>query len=280
MSNLYELQRGGVSLGEFSSAELRTMAKQGDLKPDDMVRSLGSSYKWIKAGGIKDLGLSTPQADDVQITSAPTKTHTPITEESVGAVMERSGEMVSELAEALSYNREELPARLTAFMQDSDPMQYCSRPSKLALILSLVVRLGLFAVVEVVILITILLEGTAGRLASAFILILIIMGFSAFFMYLGWKNTFYVITKTRTLMMIGIFNVKITIIMNKHVQIISINTGIVDSWLGLNTIDVYTAARASGIASVVRPEGCIRLKNVNASQVMQHYAIPADDSQH
>jgi membrane protein YdbS with pleckstrin-like domain len=63
---------------------------------------------------------------------------------------------------------------------------------------------------------------------------------------LAWKNTFYVIARDKIVVRAGIFNRAIKIVWVKNVQEISINSGVVDRWLNLNTIHFSTASSGIG----------------------------------
>jgi membrane protein YdbS with pleckstrin-like domain len=95
--------------------------------------------------------------------------------------------------------------------------------------------------------------------------------------YYSWKNRYYIITPERTIVAQGIFNVAIKIIFNRHIQLVSINTGIIDRWIGLNTVEVSTAAQggAGGIMASFPglSRGAVQLKSVNVKDVIGCYDV-------
>jgi len=125
------------------------------------------------------------------------------------------------------------------FLQKTDYTSYASRPSTTALWLS--------------------------------VLVSAIVGFFFFFIgalvlaviaYYSWRNQYYIITPQRTIVSHGIFNVKISVIFNRNIQAISINTGLIDRWLGLNKIKISTASLL---------EGTVQMKYVKVRDVMRCY---------
>ena len=68
-------------------------------------------------------------------------------------------------------------------------------------------------------------------------------------LHLSWKNTFCVIARDKIVVRAGIFNRAIKIVWVKNIREISINSGVVDRWLNLNTIHFSTAS--SGIGGVL-----------------------------
>ena len=93
--------------------------------------------------------------------------------------------------------------------------------------------------------------------------------------YYSWKNRYYIITADRTITSQGIFNVGITILFNRHIQLIAINTGIIDRFLGLNSIEISTAAQG-GKGGVLAQfpgllKGSCQFKSVNVKEVIGCY---------
>lgn len=82
------------------------------------------------------------------------------------------------------------------------------------------------------------------------------------FIYAAWKRTVYAISDRRTYAISGIFNIMVRVIPNNNVQSISINTGIVDRLLGLNTVVVNSAASGAPIMWLL-PAGSIRMLHIN-----------------
>ena len=129
-------------------------------------------------------------------------------------------------------------------------MIYASRPEKNALIIQLVL-------------------GGLVSLLSLF-LIPIVLPIVLMCIYFSWKNQYYLITAERTIISQGIFNVGIKTIFNRHIIMISINTGTVDRYLGLNSIQLATAAQSGG-AGFGLAKGCVELKYVRVGDVLKCY---------
>ena len=112
-------------------------------------------------------------------------------------------------------------------------------------------------------------------LSLFFVGVFVVLPIALTITYFSWKNRYYTITKERTIVSQGIFNVGITIIFNRHIQLIAINTGIIDGWIGLNTIEVSTAAQGGAGGIMARfpglAKGSTRLKSVNVKDVIGCY---------
>jgi len=56
MANTYEVKRNEIMVGTFVSSEIKNMASTGALKPDDLIRKVGTD-KWVRAETVKSLTL-------------------------------------------------------------------------------------------------------------------------------------------------------------------------------------------------------------------------------
>jgi membrane protein YdbS with pleckstrin-like domain len=176
----------------------------------------------------------------------------------------------------------ELPMKIKELFFSNEKLEYASRPAKIILIVQLVVFGGPCAIGMLGALMAMignLLRGSAsGFVGFLFcLLILVFFGGLIFMIYLRWKNQYYVITNERTFAAQGILNVAIKVIFNRHIQMISINTGIVDRWLGLNSVQLSTAAQGGGPAGVLSffpgmVRGSVQLKYVKTAEVMCCYS--------
>jgi membrane protein YdbS with pleckstrin-like domain len=260
MSN-YKVQRDGVPIGEFSSATLRAMAAKGELLKTDLIQAAGSHDKWRQAGTIASIVFV--EASIHQTPPDPP----PVAEESIGSAIGRSKGAAREAVEALSFNQPELPGRLQELLYPREAVTYASRPSHAALLLQLLAGAIPWLIISIVVL------GWVGIVLGVLFAI-VLLPITLFVIYLKWKNTYYVITDSRTLVMVGIFSVRVHILQNHCVQFVSINTGIVDRWLGLNTVELMTAAShfsANAYFGGGQP-GTIKLKSVNASDIIHQYS--------
>ena len=79
--------------------------------------------------------------------------------------------------------------------------------------------------------------------------------------YLDWRNQYYVITKDRTFAANGVLNVNIKFDSNQDVKNVSINTGFIDRWLDLNSVRITTVVGESVV-----------LKYVKIGEVVQYYS--------
>ena len=241
MGNLYEVKRDGKKIGEFSSNQLRTMATEGQLLEDDLIRQVNSDSRWKNASSVKSFNFKNKESETISIE---------IEEDGAEEFRARSVTAASQFTEAISLQKHHLPEKMRELIHSNEKILYASRPSKTALIINMIVFGVLFAIPT--------------------------LGLSLLFTYLSWKNTYYVITKGRTIVMQGIFNVAVKILMNDNIQLISINTGIVDRWLGLNTVELSTAAQGGGVNFFPgMSTGCVTLKQVETTDVIHHYAQPA-----
>jgi hypothetical protein len=166
-----------------------------------------------------------------------------------GATTQLSAQQIRSIASQV-----DLPEKVRELIHEDEQINFASRPSKNALIISMIVYGVGFGVISFGILIP----------------------FALLFSYLSWKNTYYVITDGRTIVMRGIFNVATKIILNKNIQLISINTGMIDRWLGLNSIELATAAQGGGTGGIFgsfpgMSKGCVTLKQVEVTDVIKHY---------
>ena len=157
-------------------------------------------------------------------------------------------------------NLSEIPQRIKDVLWEGETPVYSSRPAHSALVLSMVASGIVWGIIG---------------LSFFFVGILVTLPLALVITYFSWKNRYYIITKERTIVSQGIFNVGIKIIFNRHIQLISINTGIIDRWIGLNTIEVSTAAQG-GVGGIMASfpglaKGATQLKFVNVKDVIGCY---------
>ena len=161
-----------------------------------------------------------------------------------------------------------IPTSLRQYIGEGESVRYISNPSVAALVITMIAACLPLSLVSVA---SFFEDYVAGILTVFIVLIL------ALVCYLSWKHCFYVITDKRTLISEGIFNISVRIIPNRSIQMICINTGIIDRLLGLNTIEVSSAAQGGmNILSVLagRSKGCIRMKYVNnVAAILQLYGM-------
>ena len=267
-SNTYEIKRDGKIIGaKFTSSRLREMATRGELLEKDLIRKTGTDSKWKAAGSVASFNFTDKVNETIEIEL---ENHTPelVSEDGLSSVLNRSGEAISEIKQAVLINDKYIPDKVRLLLREDEEIIHTTRPSKLALIIKLVVS-GFLLVLPILFLGFKILMGDLSML-GIFLCLNIILIILFFVIYYSWKNTYYVITKGRTIAMQGVFNVSVKIIINENIQIISINTGVIDRWLGLNTIKLLTAAQGVGLGSM--SPGTIVLKNVTVADIAPHYA--------
>jgi membrane protein YdbS with pleckstrin-like domain/uncharacterized Zn finger protein (UPF0148 family) len=169
-----------------------------------------------------------------------------------------------------------VPPRLRQLLNAGEKVVFAGNPSASVLIISLIL-MSVVVGVPLVILPAIAL--TVARDASPLIAILIgllLTSLLLYIVYLNWRNQFYLITDRRTICKQGILNVAIKILPNHNIQLISINTGILDRLLGLNSIELSSAAAGSSgrILGVFRgmTSGGVLLRYVDVDRIMPFYA--------
>jgi membrane protein YdbS with pleckstrin-like domain len=155
-----------------------------------------------------------------------------------------------------------LPERIRNILHPSETLLYASNPSRNALT-ALMVLNGI-------------VWGLIG-LCLYLVGIVVTLPIALFITYWTWKNRYYVITHHRTIVSHGIFNIATKIVPNHNIQLISINTGIIDRLLNLNSIELSTAAQggAGGIMAsfpgVAR--GGVVLKWVRVEDILKYYGL-------
>jgi len=153
----------------------------------------------------------------------------------------------------------EMPTKVKELLHEDEKILYASRPSENALKISMIVN-GI-------------VWGAIGL--SLFYGVIIVLPVALLCTYYSWKNKYYVITDTRTIVAQGVFNIAIKIINNKNIQIVCINTGVVDRWLNLNSVELSTAGQGGGSAGVLSSfglsKGSVTLKQVVVKDVVKNY---------
>lgn len=95
MANTYEVKRGEIVIGTYTSAELKEMAASGTLKRDDLVRQWSSDKSkrsdWTKASEIKsfDFGEALVEEINLEETISDDFDSSPVQEEPIGDFAER-----------------------------------------------------------------------------------------------------------------------------------------------------------------------------------------------
>jgi membrane protein YdbS with pleckstrin-like domain len=179
----------------------------------------------------------------------------------------RTGSLGRELKETLVPGSA-IPARLQRLIGDDEQVLYASNPSRAALTIRMTLSaLGamlfnpfLIAVIQA--------DSSLARMVLGILVVLFIL-LTLYLTYIAWRSQFFVITSRRIMMRTGWFNHVILMAPVQKIEMVTINSGIIDRWLGLNTICFETAA-ASGF-------GCLRtgvliFASVHSEEVMTAYS--------
>ncbi len=140
--------------------------------------------------------------------------------------------------------RSVLPKELKELIGPREKLLYAERPSKTVLY----VRIALASIFGVLQNFAILLASEIPMFGKLILLLFtnaIFVAFPAYCVYLDWANRYYVITNHRLFVRWGVFNRRIQVAPIRNIQMMSINTGIIDRWLHLNTVHFHTAANSS-----------------------------------
>lgn len=184
---------------------------------------------------------------------------------------------------SLSFDKKilDIPDRLRSYLYDGEKVLYAERPSSRVLKMQLWV---LWSLLFLLFLFTFLLQrlvggdltGSIGGFLLSSVIFSIPFAVWSIVIYFIWRYRFHLITDSRTIIAQGIFNQSITIISNRHIQLVSINTGLIDRLLQLDTIELATSARGGGASifpSFFSVAGCVQLRHVsNVIEILRHYA--------
>ena len=151
----------------------------------------------------------------------------------------------------------------------AEEILYSTRPSKSSLILKVILSFLSSAILAS----PVLQIGSGSIFIISFLLLSAI---GAIIVYFKWKNKYYIITDSKKFVMSGVFNVFIKIIKNELIQIISINTGMIDRWLKLNSVQLSTAGQGGGSSGILAfvpglTSGSVTLKQVISMDIIKHY---------
>ena len=179
----------------------------------------------------------------------------------------RTANLASELKEEL-IPRSSVPSSVAKLVSDDEHFLYADNPSQTSLILRLAINgiLGLvanplfYAVFGANSFLVQIVFGVLGILT---------MLISLYITYIAWKTRFYAITSRRIIVRTGWFNHIIAMAPVHNVQMVTIDTGFIDGWLGLNSICFETAA-SSGFGQF--RSGVLNFRNIHSEEVMKAYS--------
>lgn len=152
-----------------------------------------------------------------------------------------------------------VPERFHKYLNKEDEIVYASHPSVPSLLLRLILPV-LCLVVSLCIAIFLYMSALLGCLFWVVVIACY---------YYSWKFTYYIVTEKTVFSSFGVFNRRITMIPCSHIQMISVNTGIIDSLLGLNTLELASASNGGGgnifFAFPFKTPGTIVFRNIEDS---------------
>lgn len=147
---------------------------------------------------------------------------------------------------AVSLTR--IPARFRSYIQNGETVLYASNPSANARVISMIFSGAAPGIPLIIFIFGALLARQFTALFIGLTLGLIVVALFAYLAHLHWKHRYYIITDSRTIVSQGIFNIAVRIVFNQNIQMISVNTGLIDRWLDLNTVELSTAGAGGGIS--------------------------------
>lgn len=154
-----------------------------------------------------------------------------------------------------------IPAHVSDLIHPNERILYAARQSTAALMLSML-RAAVFGLIV--------------GLPLYFVGALLTVPLFLVIAYMMWSRNFYVITNSRTIVATGIFNIGLKIVPNDNIQMMSINTGVIDRWLHLSSIVLSTAPQGGGLSIMAlfpgMSSGSITLKHVVVKDVIRNYA--------
>lgn len=164
-------------------------------------------------------------------------------------IAQRTQDFTQDIVSAIKPKSAWIPLDIREVL-DVDDVVFANHPSNTAKWLN-VLRLGLLMIpLFVVMVIALVFAVSRGRIEiilAAFLgLVFAMIPFYAVHLY--WRNTFFVLTRDKIVVRSGIFNRTIKIAWLANIQEISINSGVIDRWLNLNTIHFSTASSSGWVA--------------------------------
>ncbi|WP_437194567.1 PH domain-containing protein [Planctomicrobium sp. SH527] len=172
--------------------------------------------------------------------------------------------------------RSVLPKELKELIGPREKLLYADRPSETVLYL----RIALASIIGILQNIGILLSSEIPIFVELILLLFtnaFLVALPAYCVYLDWANRYYVITNHRLFVRWGVFNRRIQIAPIRNIQMMSINTGIIDRWLNLNTVHFHTAANSH----ILSREGTsLYFRWIDSSKALRAFGSCYDETNH
>lgn len=260
MATEWSYQENGQTVGPISSDQLKKLAEEGVVLPWTPLKrhSEQGSSSWARAGEVKGLFpfdktefLGDPICGDCGgklVGNQCGKCNTAAKRASTleAAVIPPPPPIVKSDSAFPSIPLNSIPAKFREFIQVGERVRYASNPSRQARALSMLLVSILPA------LLFLFYAASLIRVGFPYVaLVLFFIGSATvsalcYLAHLQWKHRYYIITDSRTIISQGIFNVAVKIVFNHNIQMIAVNTGIIDRWLSLNTIQLSTSSSGGG----------------------------------
>jgi membrane protein YdbS with pleckstrin-like domain len=255
--------KGFVDSGRISAGTLISQSEDGPWRelslasatPEPVVTSAPNDFAKYEEEGYSDEEEGYSEEDDYQES-------VPSPEASVDAesFAQRTRELGSEVSHSLSISAE-IPREMREMFGADEELLYGSRPAQIVLMAQLAITAMLAAITSLP---TIYYQ-------SVFTGVLMLVGYAfvAYCNYLGWKNTVFAITSRHVHARRGIFRRSIGIVPIKNVQMVSIDTGMIDRWLGLNKVVFMTGATLP--VPYIGLIGAVCFRHVDSTRVMKAF---------
>ena len=150
-----------------------------------------------------------------------------------------------------AVHRGGIPADVRELLHPRESVIFAQNPSRSVLMLRMIVPGVIVALPTLALFVGALFNGEVMAAGVFLCMGLPVLALFLAVIYFEWKNKFYVITDQRTIVRQGIFNRAIKIVPNLNIQTISINTGIIDRWLHLNSVQIETSSSGGGMMGIL-----------------------------
>jgi membrane protein YdbS with pleckstrin-like domain len=137
-----------------------------------------------------------------------------------------------------------IPEDIAELLATKEKVYYAARPAEIVVRFLAIVTRIVFGVPIVGLILGAIIQmfSDEGRVTTMLFLILcamVLVGIAALINWLRrvwWRNILFLITSRRVLIKYGVFNRKIRLVPSHNVQTITIDSGVIDRWLGLNKV--------------------------------------------
>ncbi|GEM_PF-5221691 len=177
----------------------------------------------------------------------------------------RTGRLFSELRDEL-VPRKLIPSGIKELVSDDEDWLFSGNPSKTVLYVRLVLAfLGGIAFNPPMIARISLEQNTT--IISLLLFALAALWFlgSLYMAYVSWKSTYFAITSRQVISRTGWFSHRTRMAPTHNIQMVDIKSGIIDRWLGLNSV-VFETAAAAGYGLL--RTGVIHFASVHSDEVL------------